>query len=146
MPHSRREFIKFVVAGSVASGCPVDTALIPALDSKPDSAPRVDGEHFEICHQVRDGRHFDRPNSTAKAGVVIVARRCGPFCRLFLARQGLAAARKENHFGGNAYQEEFDGQPFSTGAAYAYRDDDGDQLPPSSARNSRSSTCPTPRS
>ncbi len=24
MSHSRREFIKFVVAGSVASGCPVD--------------------------------------------------------------------------------------------------------------------------
>ncbi len=33
MPHSRREFIRYVVAGSVASGCPVDTALISAPDS-----------------------------------------------------------------------------------------------------------------
>ena len=29
MPGSRRDFIKYVVAGSVASGCPVDVALIP---------------------------------------------------------------------------------------------------------------------
>src|SRR5580700_1115763 len=82
MPHSRREFIRYVVAGSVASGCPVDAALIPAPDPKsspakyhesmPNSVPRVDGEHFEICHQVRDGHHFDLPAATSKADVVIV--------------------------------------------------------------------------
>ena len=72
MSHSRREFIKFVVAGSVASGCPVDAALIPAPDSKPAAAPRVDGEHFAICHQVRDGRHFEHPVATSKTDIVIV--------------------------------------------------------------------------
>jgi len=129
MSHSRREFINFVVAGSVASGCPLDTALIPTLDSKPDSAPRVDGEHFEICHQVRDGRHFDRPHSTAKADVVIVGGGvAGLSAAYFLRGKDWLLLEKENHFGGNAYQEEFDGQPFSTGAAYAYRGDDGDQL------------------
>jgi len=129
MSHSRREFIKFVVAGSVASGCPVDTALIPALDSKPDSGPRVDGEHFEICHQVRDGRHFEHPAATLKADIVIVGGGvAGLSAAYFLRGKDWLLLEKENHFGGNAYQEEFDGQPFSTGAAYAYRGDDGDQL------------------
>ena len=129
MSHSRREFIRFVVAGSVASGCPVDTALIPALDSKPDSGPRVDGEHFEICHQVRDGRHFEHPAATLKADIVIVGGGvAGLSAAYFLRGKDWLLLEKENHFGGNAYQEEFDGQPFSTGAAYAYRGDDGDQL------------------
>ena len=129
MSHSRREFIKFVVAGSVASGCPVDTALIPALDSKPDSAPRVDGEHFEICHQVRDGHHFEHPAATSKADIVIVGGGvAGLSAAYFLRGKDWLLLEKEDHFGGNAYQEEFDGQPFSTGAAYAYRGDEGDQL------------------
>jgi hypothetical protein len=129
MSHSRREFIKFVVAGSVASGCPVDTALIPALDSKPTSAPRVDGEHFKICHQVRDGHHFEHPAATSKADIVIVGGGvAGLSAAYFLRGKDWLLLEKEDHFGGNAYQEEFDGQPFSTGAAYAYRGDEGDQL------------------
>jgi protoporphyrinogen oxidase len=129
MSHSRREFIKFVVAGSVASGCPVDTALIPALDSKPTSAPRVDGEHFEICHQVRDGHHFERPAATSKADIVIVGGGvAGLSAAYFLRGKDWLLLEKEDHFGGNAYQEEFDGQPFSTGSAFAYRGDHGDQL------------------
>jgi hypothetical protein len=129
MSHSRREFIKFVVAGSVASGCPVDTALIPVLDSKPTSAPRVDGEHFEICHQVRDGRHFEHPAATSKADIVIVGGGvAGLSAAYFLRGKDWLLLEKEDHFGGNAYQEEFDGQPFSTGAAYGYRGDEGDQL------------------
>jgi len=77
MSHSRREFIRYVVAGSVASGCTADTALLPAPDStsspsKPVGAPRVEGEHFEICHQVRDGHHFDLPAATAKTEIAIV--------------------------------------------------------------------------
>ncbi|HEY2544641.1 MAG TPA: hypothetical protein VGI46_01100, partial [Candidatus Acidoferrum sp.] len=77
MPHSRRDFIRFVVAGSVASGCPVDTALIPAPDSasqnsKTSTPPLVEGERFEICHEVRDGRHFDLPAVSTRADIVIV--------------------------------------------------------------------------
>ncbi len=134
MPHSRRDFIKFVVAGSVASGCPVDAALIPSPDSNslapsPIGAPLVDGEHFEICHQVRDGRHFDRPAATAKADVVIVGGGvAGLSAAYFLRGKDWLLLEKEGHFGGNAYQEEYDGQPFATGSAYAYRGDDGDQL------------------
>ena len=35
---------------------------------------------------------------------------------------------KENHFGGNAYQEEYDGAAFATGSAFAFKGDHGDQL------------------
>lgn len=134
MARSRREFIKFVVAGSVASGCPADAALIPmpdskSPDSKPAGGPRVEGEHFEICHQVRDGHQFDRPGATNNAGVVIVGGGvAGLSAAYFLRGKEWLLLEKEDHFGGNAYQEEYDGQPFSTGSAYAYHGDEGDQL------------------
>jgi monoamine oxidase len=134
MSHTRREFIRYVVAGSVASGCPVDTALLPAPDStpspsKPTVAPRVEGEHFEICHQVRDGHHFDLPTATAKTEIVIVGGGvAGLSAAYFLGGKDWLLLEKEDHFGGNAYQEEFDGQPFATGSAYAYHGDEGDLL------------------
>jgi hypothetical protein len=134
MPHSRRDFIRFVVAGSVASGCPVDTALIPAPDSasqnsKTSTPPLVEGERFEICHEVRDGRHFDLPAVSTRADIVIVGGGvAGLSAAYFLRGKDWLLLEKEGHFGGNAYQEEFDGQPFATGSAYAYRGDEGDQL------------------
>jgi monoamine oxidase len=134
MSHTRREFIRYVVAGSVASGCPVDTALLPAPDStpspsKPTGAPRVEGEHVEMCHQVRDGHHFDLPAATAKTEIVIVGGGvAGLSAAYFLRGKEWLLLEKEDHFGGNAYQEEFDGQPFATGSAYAYHGDEGDLL------------------
>ena len=62
MPTDRRDFIKFVVAGSVAAGCPVDLALLAAPEPP---RPAVDGEHNEICHEVRDGHRFPRPAASA---------------------------------------------------------------------------------
>jgi protoporphyrinogen oxidase len=134
MSHSRREFIRYVVAGSVASGCPVDSALLPAPDSKsanssPSNALRVEGEHFEICHQVRDNHHFDLPAPSAKVDVVIIGGGvAGLSAAYFLRGKDWLLLEKESHFGGNAYQEDFDGQPFATGSAYAYHGDEGDQL------------------
>ena len=129
MSQSRRDFIRFVVAGSVAAGCPVDAALIPAADSRPAGSPFAEGEHFEICHQLRDGHHFERPSASAKADVVIVGGGvAGLSAAYFLQGKDWLLLEKEDHFGGNAYEEEFDGQPFSTGSAYAYRGDEGDQL------------------
>ena len=152
MSQSRRDFIKFVVAGSVAAGCPVDAARLPAPDSNtslsdPRGAPLVDGEHFEICHQIRDGHHFDLPAATAKVGIAIIGGGvAGLSAAYFLREKDWLLLEKETHFGGNAYQEEFDGQPFATGAAYAYRGDEGDQLASAIGRNSPSSTCPIPPS
>jgi monoamine oxidase len=129
MSNSRRDFIKFVVAGSVAAGCPIDSALIAAPQPATIGVPQVDGEHFEICHQVRDGHAFDRPDATRKADIVIVGGGvAGLSAAYFLRGKDFLLLEKEDHFGGNAYQEEYAGQPFATGSAYAYRGDEGDQL------------------
>jgi hypothetical protein len=129
MSSSRRDFIRFVVAGSVAAGCPVDSALLPVPDGKPAASPLVHGESFAICHQVRDGHQFERPDATRKAGIVIVGGGvAGLSAAFFLRGRDWLLLEKEDHFGGNAFQEEYHGQPYGTGSAYAYRDDEGDQL------------------
>jgi monoamine oxidase len=127
MSQSRRDFIKYVVVGSVAAGCPIDATLRAAPD--PSSTPRVEGEHFEICHQVRDGHSFERPAPTKNVGIVIIGGGvAGLSAAHFLGGKDWLLLEKEDHFGGNAYQEEYEGQPFATGSAYAYKNDHGDQL------------------
>lgn len=128
MSSSRRDFIKFVVAGSVLSGCPVDQTLLVAT-AEGASAPIVDGEHNAICHQIRDGRRFAEPPVTRHVAIVIIgAGSAGLSAAYFLRGQDWLLLEKEPHFGGNAYQEEYDGQAFATGSAFAYRGDEGDQL------------------
>src|ERR1700687_1755903 len=127
MSSSRRDFIKFVVAGSVASGCPVDPAIF-AADTKTNS-PRVEGEHFEICHQVRDGHRFEIPGVTRKADIAIVGGGIsGLSAAYFLRGKDWLLLEKEDFFGGNGFQEDFAGDAFGTGSAYAARGDFGDQL------------------
>jgi len=128
MSHSRRNFIKFVVAGSIASGCPVDKALLAEPDAKAPSA-MVEGEHFAVCHQVRDGHSFPKPDATRKVDIVIVGGgMAGLSAAYFLRGKDWLLIEKEDHFGGNAYQEEFAGQSYSTGAAYDFRGSPSDQL------------------
>jgi monoamine oxidase len=115
MQSDRRNFIKFVVAGSVAAGCPVDLALQAA----PATAAAVDGEHNEICHQVRDGRHFPRPAAASKHDIAIVGGGMSGLCCAWLLRdRDFLLLEKEEHWGGNAYLEEYGGQAFATGTAY----------------------------
>jgi len=128
MSHSRRDFIKFVVAGSVTAGCPIDSTLLAA---PPDSAttPVIHSEHFDVCHQLRDGHRFETPSATQKAAIVIVGGGvAGLSAAYFLRGQDFLLLEKEDYFGGNAYQEEFEGQPFATGSAFADKGDYGDQL------------------
>jgi monoamine oxidase len=122
MESDRRRFIKFVVAGSVAAGCPVDLSLLAA----PDATPAVDGEHNEICHQVRDGHRFSRPPASAKHDIVIVGGgMSGLSCAWFLRGQDFLLLEKEEHWGGNAYLEEYGGQAFATGTAYTSKSESG---------------------
>jgi len=128
MSHSRRDFIKFVVAGSIASGCPVDHALLADTEGKSPSS-LVEGERFAICHQVRDGHSFAKPNATRNVDIAIVGGGiAGLSAAYFLRGKDWLLLEKEDHFGGNAYQEEFAGQPYSTAAAYDFRGSDSDQL------------------
>jgi monoamine oxidase len=124
MQSDRRDFIKFVVAGSVAAGCPVDLALLAA----PPTSPAVDGEHNEICHQVRDGHPFARPTASARHDIVIVGGgMSGLSAAWFLRDQDFLLLEKESHWGGNAYLEEYAGQAFATGTAYTSKHESGPQ-------------------
>jgi len=128
MSHTRRDFIKYVVSGSIASGCPVDMALIADPESKSPS-PLVEGEHFDICHQVRDGHTFAKPDATRKVDVAIIGGgMAGLSAAYFLRGKDWLLLEKEDHFGGNAYQEEYQGQPYSTAAAYDFRGSHSEQL------------------
>jgi len=124
----RRDFIKFVVAGSIASGCPINEALFA---EGPGASPQaaVEGEHYEVCHQIRDGHSFATPDATRKVDIVIVGGgMAGLSAAYFLRGKDFLLLEKEDHFGGNAYQEEFAGQAYSTGAAYDFRGSYCDQL------------------
>jgi monoamine oxidase len=128
MPHTRRDFIKYVVAGSIASGCPINEALL-AEPPGPAASPLVEGEQFAICHQVRDGHSFPKPDATRKVDIAIIGGGiAGLSAAYFLRGKDWLLLEKEDHFGGNASLEEYEGQVFGTGSAYGYRDDDGDKL------------------
>lgn len=116
MGTNRRDFIKFVVAGSVAAGCPIDLSLLAA---QTDSKPVVDGENNRICHQVRDGKVFTPPAVSARHDIVIVGGGVsGLSAAYMLQHRDILLLEKEPHWGGNAYIMEYDGTPYATGAAF----------------------------
>ena len=129
MAPSRREFIKFVVAGSVAAGCPINESLLTSPEPGVATSTQVHGEHFEISHEIRNGYQYSRPDATSKADIVIVGGGvAGLSAAYFLRGKNWLLLEKEPQFGGNALQEDFEGEIYGTGSAYAYRGDEGDQL------------------
>jgi monoamine oxidase len=128
MSSTRRDFIRFTVAGSIAAGCPIDKALLAEpVDQAP--TPTVEGDHFKIVHALRDGHSFPKPESSRKVDVLIIGGGiAGLSAAYFLRGKDWLLLEKEEHFGGNAYEEEFEGQIYGTGSAYGYRGDEGDKL------------------
>ena len=116
MTETRRDFLQFVVAGSVAAGCPIDLRMLSAdAPAKAD----VDGDHFEICHQVRDGKTFPQQPVAKRYEVIIVGGGVsGLSTAYFLRDRDFLLLEKEPHWGGNAYREEYHGQGFATGSAF----------------------------
>ena len=116
MTTNRRDFIKFVVAGSVAAGCPVD---LPLLAADAPTVPSVEGEDNRICHQVRDGKIFSRPPVSARHDVVIVGGGVSGLAAAYLLRsRDFLLLEKEPHWGGNAYLMEYQGNAYATGSAF----------------------------
>jgi protoporphyrinogen oxidase len=115
MTTNRRDFIKYVVMGSIAAGCPVELSLAEPADNK----PTVDGEDNRVCHQVRDGKVFSRPPASARHDIVIVGGGVSGLTSAYLLRdRDFLLLEKEPHWGGNAYLMEYDGQAYATGAAF----------------------------
>src|SRR3984957_17499049 len=115
MTTNRRDFIKFVVAGSVVAGCPIDFSLLAAETPQPE----VNGEDNRICHQVRDGKLFERPAVSARHDVVIVGGGVSGMTAAYLLRsRDFFLLEKEPHWGGNAYLMEYQGNAYATGSAF----------------------------
>jgi monoamine oxidase len=116
MTTNRRDFIKFVVAGSIAAGCPIDMALIA---SPTDDKPVVEGEDNRICHQVRDGKTFTRPPVSARHDIIIVGGGVSGLSAAYMLRhRDVLLLEKEPHWGGNAYLMDYQGAAYAAGAAF----------------------------
>jgi protoporphyrinogen oxidase len=128
MSANRRDFIKFVVAGAVTAGCPIDRSLVAAQTG---DAPRahtadVDGEDNRICHQVRDkgSNFFTRPPATERHDVVIIGGGVSGLTAAYrLRHRDFLLLEKEPHWGGNAYLMDYQGNAYATGSAFLSKDE-----------------------
>lgn len=121
MNKSRRDFVKIVVAGTVAAGCPIDSSLL----IETAGTPALETEDFRICHTLRDGKFFSSPPVEARHDVVIIGGGVSGLTAAYMLRhRDCLVLEKEPHWGGNAYTMEYQGIPYPTGCAFLPNDED----------------------
>ncbi len=120
---SRRDAIKYLIAGAMAAACPAPENLLSASDT---GAPpeKLGSEENKLCHQVRDGYAFRFPAPSSECDVAIVGG--GPSGLISAHRlhdTDFQLLEKEPRLGGNAISEQWNGMWYSTGSAYNGDDD-----------------------
>ena len=117
MSETRRDFLKFVVAGSVAAGCPVDLSLLRGR-----TGPEAEARRRPFRNLPRGARRpavsRKPPVSSAHEVVIVGGGVSGLSAAYFLRGRDFLLLEKEPHWGGNAYLEEYQGQAFATGSAF----------------------------
>src|SRR5712692_4291839 len=120
----RRDFIKIVIAGSVASslGCPADSRRggpARAGGGGPAPAQSLRSETNTWCHAVRDGAEFRMPRASRHVPVVIVGGgAAGLMAGRALGDRHYLLIEKEPTVGGNATGGNWRGVGFSSGSSY----------------------------
>jgi protoporphyrinogen oxidase len=115
---SRREAIKYLIAGAAAAACPVPENLLRA-DQTGALKEKLGSEENKLCHQVRDGYAFKFPPPSAECEVAIVGGGpSGLMTAYRLAGTDFQVLEKEPRLGGNAISEQWNDMWYSTGAAY----------------------------
>jgi len=117
MDSNRRDFIKYVVAGALAAGCPVSHQHAHA--AMEPGRPRLDSEDNTICHKVRDGERFERPSVSSTHELIIIGGGMSGLVAAYRSEnRDFLLLEKEPHWGGNAYAMEYENSAFATGAGY----------------------------
>jgi len=123
---TRREAIRYLIAGAAAAACPIPPELLAARAGGTGEQPatRLESEQNKLCHQVRDGYAFEFPKASEQCEVAIVGGGPSGLMTAYKLRDAdFQLLEKEPQLGGNALSQQWRGQWYAAGAAY--NGDDG---------------------